>query len=87
MMGRVDVRRLLGRKSSVSAAPASPDRADRAEKVIEKVETGKAGPRARAARPALVDKPKRSSLPADPVIKPKRAGISDSRADRAKAKR
>jgi YidC/Oxa1 family membrane protein insertase len=90
MMGRIDVKRLVGRGSPASEAPARADSGERTAKVIEKVEAGKAGPPRRSrptTSPATIEKPKQTSSSAEPALKPKRSGVSDSRANRAKAKR
>ncbi|MBN1966683.1 MAG: hypothetical protein JW910_18670, partial [Anaerolineae bacterium] len=73
MMGKVDIKRLLGRKTSEpeqeekTTRPIQADKPKRAELDLE------------------LENPKRGRSP-DLVIKPKRSGIRDTRVERAKAK-
>lgn len=84
-MGKIDVRRLLGRAPQepepAKVSKRKPERALRASS--DEADNG------RDDEPVVISKPKRkretSSAPL--VIKPKRGGISDTRAERARAKK
>lgn len=73
MMGKVNIKQVLGRETESSAAEPAKTNGQ-----PEKVK--------RDAESASVLKPKRSLPESAPVSKPKRGGIYDSRAERAKAK-
>jgi YidC/Oxa1 family membrane protein insertase len=77
MMGKVDVKRLVGRGSEPEPAPAPTTKAKRSDLVSEAVEQDK------PKRSEPVAKPKREA----PVIKAKRSGISDTRAERSLTKK
>ncbi len=87
MMGKIDIKGMLGKKSEAPAdVDVTPVKAEKVEK-LEKA-TANNAPAKRIERPAETSKPKRTTSSAkDPVIKPKRSGISDTRATRAKAKK
>jgi YidC/Oxa1 family membrane protein insertase len=75
MMGKVDVKRLVGRGGEVEAVPSTPaKRSASANEVVE-------GEKPKRSEP--VEKPKREA----PVLKAKRSGISDTRAERARTKK
>lgn len=85
LMGKIDVKSALGIKRDEQPAEALAPKAARVEKAAAASE-GTA--RVTEQRPARPEKPRRSAVPAgEPILKPRRAGISDSRARRAKAKK
>jgi YidC/Oxa1 family membrane protein insertase len=74
MMGKININQVLGREAEASAEPA------KEKSLPEKVK------RDETAEPAPVLKPKRGLPRPAPSGKQKRAGVYDSRAERAKAK-
>lgn len=85
LMGKIDIKGALGIKRDEQPTETPAPKAARVEKAVA-VSEGAA--RITEQRPARPEKPRRPAVPAsDPILKPKRAGISDSRARRAKAKK
>ncbi len=74
MMGKININQVMGREAEDSAEP------EKEKAQSEKVK------REEIAEPAPVLKPKRGLPRPAPTGKPKRAGVYDSRAERAKAK-
>ncbi|HML22500.1 MAG TPA: YidC/Oxa1 family membrane protein insertase [Aggregatilinea sp.] len=90
LMGKIDVKGMLGIKSAEPVPAVVEGQSIKAEDKVEKAEKAPASkaPAKRIERPAESIKPKRTLTPAkDPVIKPKKSGITDTRAARAKAKK